>query len=124
MSFLRVAVALPRAAAALRRGANITTATTTTTIIPTICSTTRKRAFTHFTKDTRARAPRSLQTQTPTGRRFVSGGAGPTTPKKGDNSFPVLPLVAIFLGGSGLFYLLVKQREGNIPERLKSKERG
>ncbi|KAF8433834.1 UMP-CMP kinase [Terfezia claveryi] len=75
-----------------------------------------RRAFTSIHPAARPTLP-SIQSQF-TGRRFASGGAAP---KK--DGFPIIPLVAIFLGGSGLFYLLVKQREGNIPESLRSKER-
>ena len=58
-------------------------------------------------------------------KRFVtteSGGGSHHHPKK--NSFPILPIVAIVIAGSGVFYFMVKQREGNIPEKLRSKERG
>ncbi|KAF8424533.1 uridylate kinase [Tirmania nivea] len=75
-----------------------------------------RRTFTSISPAARPTPP-SIQSQF-TGRRFASGASAP---KK--NGFPIIPLVVIIVGGSGLFYLLVKQREGNIPERLKSKER-
>ncbi|KAF8472052.1 hypothetical protein BDZ91DRAFT_488258 [Kalaharituber pfeilii] len=37
---------------------------------------------------------------------------------KKDSRFPVLPIIAILVGGSGLFYFLVQQRQGTGPKGM------
>lgn len=57
-------------------------------------------------------------------KRSVTTGGGASPHRQKKDSFPILPIVAIAIGGSGFFYFIVKNREGNIPEKLRSKERG
>lgn len=57
-------------------------------------------------------------------KRSVTTGGGASPHRQKKDGFPILPIVAIAIGGSGFFYFMVKNREGNIPEKLRSKERG
>ncbi|KAI9668185.1 MAG: hypothetical protein M1821_001005 [Bathelium mastoideum] len=52
-----------------------------------------------------------------------SANPKPTPVPRSGSELPVYPLVAIFFLGSGLFYLLVKQREGQSKQHYQMPER-
>jgi hypothetical protein len=68
----------------------------------------------HTFARTTPRAPTARQTFPLLQKRFVAGAprGGELPTGSGKNPFPVYPLIALFLVGSGAFYFIVEDRKG------------
>ncbi|KAF2237554.1 hypothetical protein EV356DRAFT_529884 [Viridothelium virens] len=55
------------------------------------------------------------------GPKITANYNRPAVPRS-SSQLPVFPIIAIFLSGSGLFYLLVKQREGESKQHYQMPE--